>query len=40
MSQMYAGVRKRAVDIALAEVTKDVREDLGANQGTHIDKYF
>ena len=40
MSQMYANVRKRAVEIGLAEVAKDVREDTGPNGGTHIDKYF
>ena len=40
MSHMYAGVRKRAVEIGLAEVAKDVREDFGPNSGTHIDKYY
>jgi hypothetical protein len=40
MSQMYASVRRRAVEIGLTEVARDVREDLGPNQGAHIDKYF
>lgn len=40
MSEMYAKVRKRAVEIGLAEWAKDVREDTGPNAGTHIDKYY
>ena len=40
MSDYLADVRKLAVEIALAEVSKEVKESTGRNRGPEIDKYM
>ncbi len=39
MSEFYDDVRKKAVEIALMEVLKHVKEEGGENQGPEISKY-